>query len=120
MEFIKEEIEEVKIEEVFSLKQEDTETQTDLMPLKEESQELNDMEEEYQYEKPHQFMTGEKYFSNSKIEKTSSQNKETRIIKPFTCQQCGGSFTQKSSLNRHMKSHWNEAFRLPTVWKEIL
>uniref|UniRef100_A0A8C2CX53 C2H2-type domain-containing protein n=1 Tax=Cyprinus carpio TaxID=7962 RepID=A0A8C2CX53_CYPCA len=115
MAFIKEEMEELKIEEVFSLKQEDTEEQTDLMPLKEESQDPSDMEEEYQYEKPHQFMTGEKYFSNSKIERTSLPNEGTRKIEghmkvksgksPFTCQQCGRSFSHKKTLNRHMKIH---------------
>ncbi|KAL1276876.1 hypothetical protein QQF64_023549 [Cirrhinus molitorella] len=36
MAFIKEESEDIRIEEVFSLKQEDTEEQTDLMGLKEE------------------------------------------------------------------------------------
>uniref|UniRef100_A0A9J8A1A5 C2H2-type domain-containing protein n=1 Tax=Cyprinus carpio carpio TaxID=630221 RepID=A0A9J8A1A5_CYPCA len=118
MAFIKEESEDLKIKEVFSLKQEDTEEQTDLMPLKEESQDPSDMEENYQYEKPHQFMIGEKYFSDSKIEKMSSQNKGTRKIEghmkvqtgesPFTCQQCVRSFSHKKTLNRHNEIHTGE------------
>ncbi|CAM4569140.1 unnamed protein product [Leuciscus chuanchicus] len=46
--FIKEESEDMKIEEVFSVKQEETEEQTDLMALKEESEELNEMEKKDQ------------------------------------------------------------------------
>ncbi|CAM4569011.1 unnamed protein product [Leuciscus chuanchicus] len=46
MAFIKEESEDMKIEETFSVKQEETEEQTDIMPLKEESQELSDVKEE--------------------------------------------------------------------------
>ncbi|KAL1268762.1 hypothetical protein QQF64_034125 [Cirrhinus molitorella] len=52
MAFIKEESEDIRIEEVFSIKQEDTEEQTDLV-LKEENQDLNEMEQTDQCEKPH-------------------------------------------------------------------
>ncbi|CAM4569398.1 unnamed protein product [Leuciscus chuanchicus] len=45
MAVIKEEREDVKIEEVFSVKQEENEEQTDLMALKEESQEFNENDE---------------------------------------------------------------------------
>ncbi|CAM4568571.1 unnamed protein product [Leuciscus chuanchicus] len=45
MAFIKEESEDMKIEEIFRVKQEEIEEQTDLMPVKEESQELNEMED---------------------------------------------------------------------------
>ncbi|CAM4567725.1 unnamed protein product [Leuciscus chuanchicus] len=45
MAFIKEESEDMKIEEVFTVKQEDTEEQTDLMTLKEESEVLNEMKD---------------------------------------------------------------------------
>ncbi|KAG1926942.1 gastrula zinc finger protein XlCGF8.2DB-like [Pimephales promelas] len=51
MVFTKEEIEEVKIEETFKVKHEDTEEHTDLMALKEERQELNEMEEKDQCDK---------------------------------------------------------------------
>ncbi|CAM4567693.1 unnamed protein product [Leuciscus chuanchicus] len=53
MAFIKQESEDFKIEEVFSMKQEDTEEQTGLIPLKKESEVLNEMKEkdqEYQVE----------------------------------------------------------------------
>ncbi|CAM4569334.1 unnamed protein product [Leuciscus chuanchicus] len=46
MAFIKEESEDVKIEETFRVKQEETEEQTDLTELKEESQELNEEEDQ--------------------------------------------------------------------------
>ncbi len=41
------------------------------MPLKKESEEVNEMEDKSQNEK-HDFRTGEKYFSCIKTEKTSS------------------------------------------------
>ncbi|KAK2915788.1 hypothetical protein Q8A67_000162 [Cirrhinus molitorella] len=50
MEFIKEETEDVKIEETFRVKHEETEEQIDLMPLKEECKELNEVEKKEEYE----------------------------------------------------------------------
>ncbi|XP_058624148.1 zinc finger protein 260-like [Onychostoma macrolepis] len=99
MAVIKEESEDVTIEDTFRVKHEDTEEQTDPMPLKEESRELDEMEEKYQYEKQHAFITEEKSNSCSQTEKTSRktvQNTETRS--KFTCQQCGRSFTEKETL----------------------
>ncbi|KAL1276149.1 hypothetical protein QQF64_035772, partial [Cirrhinus molitorella] len=58
MAFIKEESEDIRIVETFTVKQEDTEEQTDLMALKEERQELTKIEEEEQYER-HDFMSVE-------------------------------------------------------------
>ncbi|KAL1276151.1 hypothetical protein QQF64_035774, partial [Cirrhinus molitorella] len=48
MAFIKEESEEMRIEETFRIKHEDIEEQTDLMLLKKESEELNEMEDKDQ------------------------------------------------------------------------
>ncbi|XP_052409717.1 uncharacterized protein LOC127956010 isoform X3 [Carassius gibelio] len=80
MTFIKEESEDLKIEEAFRIKQDE---QTDQMVLKVESRELNETEEKDQYEKHHHFMTGENSTQNEKIsvQKTTSNSS-------FTCHQC--------------------------------
>ncbi|KAL1277289.1 hypothetical protein QQF64_023962 [Cirrhinus molitorella] len=46
MAFIKEESEDMKIEEAFTVEHKDTETQTDLVSLKKESQEVNEEDED--------------------------------------------------------------------------
>ncbi|XP_067284038.1 THAP domain-containing protein 5-like isoform X1 [Pseudorasbora parva] len=85
---IKEERDDIRIEHPFSLKQEETEQQTGLMTLKEESQEFNEKEEKYIYETHQDFLPEEKSFSCSETKKDTG----TRI---FTCPQCGTS----SSVN---------------------
>ncbi len=50
----------------------------DLMVLKEESQELNVMEEKDQYKNQCGFITGEKSFTCSQTEKTSSSKKSSK------------------------------------------
>uniref|UniRef100_A0A8C2D740 C2H2-type domain-containing protein n=1 Tax=Cyprinus carpio TaxID=7962 RepID=A0A8C2D740_CYPCA len=108
MAFIKEESEEVKIKETFRVKEEDNEEQTDLMVLKEESQELNEMEEENQYKNQHDFITGEKSFSGSQTEITARKNDEkTGRSSSCTCQQCGKCFSN-TGFKRHMRVHTGE------------
>ncbi len=80
------------------------------MALKEESQDLNEMEEKDLHEKHHDFITGEKSVCFSQTEKTSSQKRaqKTRPRSHVTCQQCGKSFPRKYNLRMHMKIHTGE------------
>ncbi|KAI2647660.1 hypothetical protein H4Q32_029880 [Labeo rohita] len=104
MAFIKEESEDMKIEETFRVKHEDTEEQTDLMVLKEEREVLDEIEEKYHHEKNHHdFKNEEKSSDNEKAHKSKS-------VHYFTCQQCGKTFTLKGSLQNLMRIHTGETF----------
>ncbi|CAM4569911.1 unnamed protein product [Leuciscus chuanchicus] len=96
--------EDVKIEETFSVKHEDTEEQTDLMRLKEESKVLNKWEEKEQSEKHHDFKTGENSFSCPRTENTSSRERARSSV-PFF--QCPESFTGHANLTV-MRVHTGE------------
>ncbi|XP_067284824.1 gastrula zinc finger protein XlCGF49.1-like [Pseudorasbora parva] len=80
---------------------------TGLMVLKEGSEVLNEMEEKDQF-KNNYFLMVEKSFSSSQPEKTPKSGKKKGTRSHCTCQQCGNSFTLKSSLNRHMRVHTRE------------
>ncbi len=82
----------------------------DLKALKEESEILIEVEEEDHCEKYHDFKTGEKSFKCTQTKKTSSRKRaqKTGTRSYFTCQQCGRSFTEKGSLQVHMRIHNGE------------
>ncbi|CAM4569967.1 unnamed protein product [Leuciscus chuanchicus] len=103
MEFIKEESEDMKIDE--TLKHKDTEEQTDPMLLEDEIQELNVIKEE-----EHDFITGENHPSCSQTEKTPSRKRARKAggRRYFTCFQCGKSFSKRENLKAHVKKKWSD------------
>ncbi|CAM4608587.1 unnamed protein product [Leuciscus chuanchicus] len=92
MAFIKQESEDIKIVEVYSLKPKDAEQQTEPMQLKEESQELEESEVKNQNEKDHDFKTTEKsdcYICRRRIGVASK-----------TCQHCSAKQPYKQKLEK--------------------
>ncbi|XP_073690471.1 uncharacterized protein [Garra rufa] len=88
MAFVDEDSEDFWIQETVRIKQEDTEEQTDMTALKEESQEMNAAEE-----------------MSIKTENTSSGNATQGCLEPYICGQCGKSFRCKKHIYQHMRVH---------------
>ncbi|XP_048066035.1 gastrula zinc finger protein XlCGF7.1-like isoform X1 [Megalobrama amblycephala] len=105
MVFVKEESEEDMSEpEPWRIKHEE---QGGLVKVKEEREDLNEVEEKYQLQEAHDVTTEEKPLSCSKTENSCSQSsiQITEVRRPFTCSQCGKPFKHKRSLKSHMIIH---------------
>ncbi|XP_051553747.1 uncharacterized protein LOC127440832 isoform X2 [Myxocyprinus asiaticus] len=110
MDFIKEEREDMGYPEPHRVKDEETEEQIGLMEGKEESQELNEVEETRHFQMPYDYVTAEQSFSCSQTEMNFSQqtNQRTKVTNSFTCPQCAKSFKRKD----HLKSNKQRSLRI--------
>jgi len=94
------------------------------MALKEERQELNEMEEKDQCDKQNDRIIEEKSFSCSQTEYTSQKEANRSYLtcqqQPFTCPQCGRGFTYKTTFNAHMRIHTGEQpYTCPTCGRSF-
>ncbi|NP_001119897.1 uncharacterized protein isoform X1 [Danio rerio] len=106
MECVKEECEDVHIPDPCTVKDEETEEQIDCTPVKEETQDVKDEEEdEEQLIDPESTQT-----SLSCTETHNKRFKRRRLqTKPgFKCSQCGKSFSREGHLESHMRIHTGE------------
>ncbi|XP_056091435.1 zinc finger protein 721-like [Rhinichthys klamathensis goyatoka] len=90
------------------------------MALKDETEVLNEMEGNDQYNNQHVFVTGEKSsremakknraISHFSYNQTGSFNRHMEIHtdKPYMCPQCGNSFKQRGHLKDHIRIHTGE------------
>ncbi|XP_073695143.1 uncharacterized protein [Garra rufa] len=88
MALVDEDSEDFWIQETVKIKQEDTEEQTDMTPLKEDNQEINAAEE-----------------NSTKTGNTSLENGAQERLQPYICGQCGKSFRSKKHIYQHMRVH---------------
>ncbi len=82
-----------------------------LKKVKEERPDLNEVEEEYQDQKDHD-VNEEKSVSDS--------IRTTDVKKPFSCSQCGNSFTRKTSLKDHMLIHTGKSLSAALSAERVL
>ncbi|XP_048066083.1 gastrula zinc finger protein XlCGF48.2-like isoform X2 [Megalobrama amblycephala] len=105
MAFVKEESEEdMSKPEPWRIKHEE---QGGLVKVKEEREDLNEVEEKYQLQKAHDDTAEEKPLSCSKTENSCSQSsiQKAEVKRPFVCSKCRKTFKHKRSLKSHMIIH---------------
>ncbi|XP_056599099.1 gastrula zinc finger protein XlCGF9.1-like [Triplophysa dalaica] len=121
MQIVKEEIEEMSHLDPCGVKNEDTEEQTDLLEMKDVSDELNGLEETHQYQKPHRFKMEEISSDCSEMKNTCSNTRQrTRRRKSFTCPQCEEEQTLKTDFDLHIRVHTGEKmFTCPQCGKQF-
>ncbi|ROJ28374.1 Gastrula zinc finger protein XlCGF57.1 [Anabarilius grahami] len=78
----------------------------DLTEVKEESEELIEVEEDHQYQRPQKVITGEKSLSRSQTESDFSQKRTGAKQTPFICPQCGS--VSQVNLKSHIKIYTGE------------
>ncbi|KAG1960237.1 hypothetical protein F2P79_006189 [Pimephales promelas] len=98
MAFIQVENGDMETVETFRVKEEETEEQTDLMPLEEEIHELDDVKEE-------KLKCGKSFSQHENLE---AHMKIHSGESAYPCQECGKGFSGKGSLKVHMRSHTGE------------